>query len=347
MPSASMVQAPSPSVSATVSAVPDVGVLLPDGFGRWSALARALRTDLDRVGIRHTMILVPSGASAMTQGVQSLADAGVGQLVIAGMADGSTVEAISLAKRLGMRIVEIGRLTPSSGVDAAVVANPEDRGRMLGNGLVRCLSGNGVVAGPVMLINGPEESDEARLERARSVEVIRAAGYSIADEAWMADPSATEASDVFRPMYADANGDLVGVIAMSDHAAEGVISVLNGNAQAGKVSVAGMGASPQTLQQLIGGSQCVTVIPSVQEESRVGVELIHNLLAGERDAQANPSRPGVNDLATDTAIPVAVVDSTAIYVTGVPELIAQGWASPAEVCATDELKGACAERGIR
>ena len=174
--------------------------------------------------------------------------------------------------------IALGGVVP--GAIAAVTTDPSALGALAAESLVRCLADAGVVAGPVLLLAG---STQVRDSAAATLERSGYTASPVIDLAGQPDPEAA-----FTAGYAEANGNIVGVIADDDAAAAAAVSGLEANAQAGKVPVVGYGVGPQTRARLADGSQCAALRPAVKRQSRLAVDLAQALESGAEVSEGAP-----------------------------------------------------------
>ncbi len=76
-----------------------------------------------------------------------------------------------------------------------------------------------------------------------------------------------KAVTIFEQMYTGADGKVDGVYAANDGLAGSVISILEKNGRAGQVPVTGQDATVEGLQNILAGSQCMSVYKSAKEEA--------------------------------------------------------------------------------
>ena len=86
--------------------------------------------------------------------------------------------------------------------------------------------------------------------------------YTVVGEQAVPDWDPEEAATIFQQLYTDADGDVDGVLAANDGLGGAAISILEGNGQAGKVPVTGQDATVEGLQNILAGTQCMTVFKS-------------------------------------------------------------------------------------
>ena len=95
-----------------------------------------------------------------------------------------------------------------------------------------------------------------------------------------------QAVTIFEQLYTQANGDVQGVLAANDGLGGSAISILEKNGVAGKVPVTGQDATVEGLQNILAGTQCMSVYKSAKEEAGALAEVAIALAKGE-DPQTN------------------------------------------------------------
>jgi len=90
-----------------------------------------------------------------------------------------------------------------------------------------------------------------------------------------------KAVTIFEQMYTAADGKIDGVYAANDGLAGSVISILEKNKRAGQVPVTGQDATVEGLQNVLAGTQCVTVYKSAKEEADALAKAAIALVKGE------------------------------------------------------------------
>ena len=149
---------------------------------------------------------------------------------------------------------------PVPGADGIVTMDLDAAGRMAARRLARCLDAVGVTSGPVVL--------DASLPSARSE--IGDRGYE-----------AVVTGESFDVVYANREGDVIGVVTASAAAIGQVIDVLDTNAQAVKVPVVSVGVDDTTATHLDDGTLCDAARPAFRAEARAAVELAAGLASGD------------------------------------------------------------------
>jgi D-xylose transport system substrate-binding protein len=150
-----------------------------------------------------------------------------------------------------------------------------------------------------------------------------------------------QAATIFEQMLTQTGGKIDGVLAANDGLGNAAISVLKKNKLNGKVPVTGQDATPQGLQNILAGDQCMTVYKAIKQEADAAAELAIALAKGERKETGQT----VKDPEGGRDVPSVLLTPTAIYKDNVKDVIADGFVTKEEVCTGDFAK-LCTEAGI-
>ena len=90
-----------------------------------------------------------------------------------------------------------------------------------------------------------------------------------------------QAVTIFEQLYTQADGKVDGVLAANDGLGGSVISILEKNGRAGQVPVTGQDATVEGLQNILAGTQCMTVYKSAKLEAGALADAAIALVNGE------------------------------------------------------------------
>jgi D-xylose transport system substrate-binding protein len=150
-----------------------------------------------------------------------------------------------------------------------------------------------------------------------------------------------QAATIFEQMYTQAGGKIDGVLAANDGLGNAAISILRKNNAAGKVPVTGQDATPQGLQNILDGSQCMTVYKPAAQEVEALVKLALALASNQKGDTTATSR----DETGKRDVPSVLLDPVSITKANVKTPIADGAVKKAEVC-TGKFAALCTKAGI-
>ena len=109
----------------------------------------------------------------------------------------------------------------------------------------------------------------------------RSTSYKIVGEQAVPDWDNEQAVTIFEQLYTQADGKVDGVLAANDGLGGAVISILEKNGLAGKVPVTGQDATVEGLQNVLAGTQCMTVYKSAKLEAGALADAAIALVNGE------------------------------------------------------------------
>ena len=214
-------------------------------------------------------------------------------------------------------------------------------GKLMGEGLTKCLTDAGKTIANVVLINGDPTDNNAALFKEGYEKVIKDnKDYTIVgDQSGFWD--ATKAGTAFEQLFTQNQGKIDGIVSANDTMAGGIIARFSNTAV---LPVTGQDASVEGLQNILAGKQCMTVYKAIKTEADAASKLAISLIKGED--------PGalVNGAVQDSVLKKDVKSSlqtpVAIYKDTVKQVIDDGFQKASDVC-TAEFKAACDAAGIK
>ena len=157
----------------------------------------------------------------------------------------------------------------------------------------------------------------------------------------MPDWDNEQAATIFQQLYTAADGKVDGVLAANDGLGGAAISILEANGQDGEVPVTGQDATVEGLQNVLAGTQCMTVYKSATQEAQALADAAIALANGE-DAETTGTTVDSSD---DSEVPSILLEPQAITKDNVGDVIDDGGQSADDVCA-GKFADLCAEAGI-
>jgi D-xylose transport system substrate-binding protein len=219
-------------------------------------------------------------------------------------------------------------------------------GTAIGTGLVKCMQDNGDSSGDVALLNGAPTDNNATLFKQGYEKVIKDGGYTISADQSVPDWDNTKAGTIFEQMFTKANGKFVGVAAANDGLGTAVISVLKRNGEAGKIPTTGQDATDDGLQQVLLGTQCVTVYKAIKKEADAAANLAIALAKGDKAGADSQASASVEDTETKKQVKSVLLEPQLIYKENVKDVVADGFTTADKLCTSAALKKACSENGV-
>ena len=141
--------------------------------------------------------------------------------------------------------------------------------------------------------------------------------------------------------YTAADGKVDGVLAANDGLGGAAIGILEANGQAGQVPVTGQDATVEGLQNVLAGTQCMTVYKSAKLEAGALADAAIALVNGEEAETTGTTA----DETGGRDVPSILLDPVSITKDNVKDVIDDGGQTAADVCAGD-YAAACTEAGI-
>jgi D-xylose transport system substrate-binding protein len=148
------------------------------------------------------------------------------------------------------------------------------------------------------------------------------------------------AGTIFEQMYTQQKGKIDGVLAANDGLGGAAIAILDKNKVAGKVPVTGQDATVEGLQNILAGTQCMSVYKSAKLEAGALAKLAIGLTKGEK-GETNGT---VKDTEGNRDVPSILLDPVAVTKDNVKAVIDDGGQKAADVCKGFEKQ--CTAAGI-
>jgi D-xylose transport system substrate-binding protein len=319
-----------------------VGVILPDTESsvRWEASDRpALEAAFKEAGVDYTIQNAEGDAEKMTQIADTMIGDGATVLAIVNLDSESGAAIEEKAASQGVKTIDYDRLTLGGSADYYVSFDNTVVGELQGQGLADCL---GDKDANIVYLNGSPTDNNATLFSAGAHSVLDPmTNYTVVGEQAVPDWDNEEAATIFQQLYTAADGKVDGVLAANDGLGGAAIGILEGNGQAGKVPVTGQDATVEGLQNVLAGTQCMTVYKSAKLEAGALADAAIALVNGD-EAETNGTTA---DSEGGRDVPSILLDPQSIMKDSVKSVIDDGGATAADVCAGDFAK-ACTEAGI-
>ena len=319
-----------------------IGVILPDTESsvRWESADRpALEAAFEEAGVEYDIQNAEGDAERMTQIADTMIGNGVTVLAIVNLDSESGAAIQEKAASQGVATIDYDRLTLGGSAEYYVSFDNTVVGELQGQGLADCL---GDKKANIIYLNGSPTDNNATLfaEGAHSV-LDKIDNYTVVGEQAVPDWDNEEAATIFQQLYTAADGNVDGVLAANDGLGGAAISILEANGQAGKVPVTGQDATVEGLQNVLAGTQCMTVYKSATQEAGALADAAIALVNGE-EAETTGTTVDSSD---DSEVPSILLEPQAITKDNVGDVIEDGGQKAEDVCA-GKFADLCAEAGI-
>jgi D-xylose transport system substrate-binding protein len=337
------------SGSGSGSSSGKVGVILPDASTspRWESNDRPLlKAAFDKAGLQADIQNANGDKSKFGTICDSMINAGVNVLMIVNLDSDSGSACLKKAQTAGVKTIDYDRLTLGGGASYYVSFDNVGVGKLMGEGLQKCLTDEGKTSANIVYINGDPTDNNAALFKQGYVEALKPAIDSgkyklVGDQTGKWD--ATVAGTAFEQLYTQNGGKIDGVVSANDTMAGGIIARLKTNNLAGKVPVTGQDASVAGLQAILAGQQCMTVYKAIKKEadaaSGLAIALIKNQDTG---SIVNGT---VKDTVLNKDVPSSLQTPVSIFKDNVKDVIDDGYQKASDVC-TAAYASACQTAGI-
>ena len=337
------------SGSGSGSSSGKVGVILPDASTspRWESNDRPLlKAAFDKAGLQSDIQNANGDKSKFGTICDSMINSGVNVLLIVNLDSDSGTACLKKAQTAGVKTIDYDRLTLGGGASYYVSFDNVGVGKLMGEGLQKCLTDAGKTKANIVYINGDPTDNNAALFKQGYVEALKpkidSGDYKlVGDQTGKWD--ATVAGTAFEQIYTQNGGKVDGVVSANDTMAGGIIARLKANNLAGKVPVTGQDASVAGLQAILAGQQCMTVYKAIKKEadaaSGLAIALIKNQDTG---SIVNGT---VKDTVLNTDVKSALETPVSIFKDNVKDVIDDGYQKASDVC-TAAYASACQAAGI-
>jgi D-xylose transport system substrate-binding protein len=325
-----------------------VGVLLPDTKSsvRWESFDRPLLEKAFKdAGVPVTIQNAQGDKSTQQQQAEQLMTNGAKVLLLVNLDSGSGAAIENTAKSRGVKVIDYDRLTLKGSAQYYVSFDNVAVGKLQGQGLVDCLGEKKVQTPTVAELNGSPTDNNATLFK-QGYDSVLDPMYKSGDAKKVADQSVPDwdnqqALTIFEQMLQKNNNKIDGVLAANDGLGNSVISALKSR-KLPQRPVTGQDATPEGIQNILSGDQCMTVYKAVKKEADAASKLAIALAKGEK-----PPAGLVNGKTDDTArkVPSVLLKPEPITKDNVKVVFDDGFLKKKEVC-TGKYAALCEKAGI-
>ena len=328
-----------------------VGVILPDAATspRWESNDRpALDKAITDAGYEAIIQNASKDVNKFAQLCDSMINQSVNVLMIVNLDSESGAACEQKAKDAGIPSIDYDRLTLNGSADYYVSFDNVEVGKLMGDGLIKCLDDAGKTQANIIKIDGDPTDNNAALfaegyDGALKPKVDSGDYKIVGDQTGKWD--ATVAQTTFEQLYTKNNGKVDGVISANDTMAGGIVTVLDNNGVAGDVPVTGQDASDEGLQRVIAGTQCGTVFKDVNLEAEAAAKTAIAILKNDGSAESLVNG-SVKD--TEAGRDVKSVFATPVWVTqdNIKAPFDAGYTTVDKVC-TGAFAADCQKLGLQ
>jgi D-xylose transport system substrate-binding protein len=340
----------SSSSSGGSSKVDKVAVLLPDTQSsvRWETADRPLLTAAFKAaGVPVTISNAQGDKSTQQQQAEQAITNGAKVLLLVNLDSGSGAAIEANAKSRGVKTIDYDRLTLKGSADYYVSFDNVEVGKLQGQGLVDCLNAKGVKKPAIAELNGSPTDNNATLFKQgydsvltplyQSGKATKAADQSVPD--W----DNQQALTIFEQMLQKTSNKIDGVLAANDGLGNAVISALK-QRKLKQIPVTGQDATPEGIQNILAGDQCMTVYKAIKKEADAASQVAIALAK-----KTAPPAGLINGQSNDTSrqVPSVLLKPVTVTKANIKDtVIADGFIKPADIC-TGKYAPFCKAQGIQ
>ncbi len=333
--------------ASTSSKAQKVGVLLPDTQSsvRWESFDRPLlQAAFKKAGVPVTIDNAQGDKSTQQQQAEQLITNGAKVLLLVNLDSGSGAAIEANAQSRGVKVIDYDRLTLKGSAAYYVSFDNVKVGQLQGQGLVDCLSKAGGTPN-IAELNGSPTDNNTTLFKQNYNSVLKPL-YSSGKAKKVADQSVPDwdnqkALTIFEQMLQKTSNKIDGVLAANDGLGNSAISALKAR-KLKQIPVTGQDATPQGIQNILSGDQCMTVYKAVKKEADAASQLAIALSKGTA-----PAAGLVNGKTNDTArdVPSVLLTPEPITKDNIKVVFDDGFLKKDEVCA-GKYASLCTKAGL-
>lgn len=330
-----------------------VGVILPDttSSSRYTLYDAPLLTAAFKdAGVEADVQNAGGSTAKYTTIAQSMIGAGVKVLIMDSIdpTSGAAVEA--MAKKAGIQVIDYDRVNLGGSADYYVSFDNEQVGKLQGETLVQCLSDAKVSDAQIIEMDGGTDVDNnAVLFKSGAESVLKPlqeqGKLKVVSDSVVKGWNINEAAPTFTQALT-ANGNKVdGVLAANDDIANAVIGVLRAKGLAGKVQVTGQDAGVGGLQNILQGTQCMTIFKNVKLEAEAASKLAIALIKGEDPGSAGLKIASFDDPKGKRTLKAVLLAPQVITIKNVQDVVKAGALTAAQIC--KGIQDKCTAAGVK
>ncbi len=262
---------------------------------------------------------------------------GVKVLAIVNLDNASGAAIEKKAASSGVKTLDYDRLTLGGNASAYISFDNEKVGELQGQGLANCLgSGNKNI---IYLDGSPDDSNAAAFKAGAHKVLDAMKNYTVVGEQSVAKWDNQVAATDFEQLFTKAQGKVDGVLAANDGLGNAAITILKKNNKT--IPVTGQDATVQGLQNILDGTQCMTVYKAVKKEATALTQAAIALLKG-----ANVATTGtMTDTQSNKQVPAVLLTPEAITKTNIKDVVNDGYVSKSDLC-TSAYAAKCTAAGL-
>jgi len=328
--------------SSKHAASAEVAVLLPDTQSsvRWETEDRPLLgAAFKKAGLTYNIVNAQGSATTQqTQAEQAITN-GAKVILLVNLDSGSGAAIEKNAKAHGVKVIDYDRLTLKGAASYYVSFNNVLVGKLQGQNLVSCLKSSGEYSKhPVVAeLNGSPTDNNATLFAQGYNSVLnplyKNGTFSKGPNQSVPNWDNQQALTIFEQMLQQTGNKIDAVAAANDGLGNAVVTALKAR-NLPAIPVTGQDATPQGIQNILSGYQCVTVYKPIKAEANAAAALAISLLKPGSKAL------GVNGTVSDGVrnVPSVLLTPVALTKKNWQIVIKDGYDKKSDICTGDYAK---------
>jgi D-xylose transport system substrate-binding protein len=280
------------------------------------------------------------------QQVEAAVTEGVDVMVLDPVDSASAAGLANRAKQAGIPVISYDRLILDADLDYYVSFDSVTVGEQQADALSQRLADEGSAEGPIVMINGDPQDNNATLFNEGATSVFDSEGVEIAREFdtpdWLPENAQREMDQAITALGEDG---FEAVYAANDGTAGGAIAALKGaGINPADKPVTGQDAELAAIQRILAGEQYMTVYKPIQPLAESAAELAVAIAQGEEPPEGLVN--GEEDNGAEQ-VPTVFLDTIPVTADNVQDtIIADDFWSVDEIC-TKQYEQACRDAGIQ
>jgi D-xylose transport system substrate-binding protein len=340
--------APEETTTTAAAAEGSIWVLLPDSATspRWENDDRRFFEEaFNAAGVDFNIVNAEGDPQVQLSQAEQAITEGAKVILMVNLSSTSGATIIQTARDAGVAIIDYDRLTiEGPGADAYVSFDNVQVGRTMAEVLTPLIDALPVDTPKIVQLNGGPTDNNATLFRQGYFETVEskvnAGEWELVSDQAVPDWDNQQAQTIFEQILVDQNNAVDAVFAANDGLANAVINALK-NAGIGPIPVSGQDATAIGMQNLLAGTQGMSVYKPIKAEAEAAAAAAIALLNGQSldtvtgNWELTTINNGQNDLPFIALTPIGVTkDNIADTV------IADGFRSWDEIC-VGEFEALC------
>jgi D-xylose transport system substrate-binding protein len=313
-----------PDSSATAQAGPRVAFLLPENVTpRWEGSdAPTFKTALKKLvpGVQIDVLNALNDAGKQQSQAEAELTKGAKVLVIAAVDQKAAAVIVTKAKAQGVQVIAYDRLIRNSPLAYYVSFDSVAVGKAEASWMAK----HTTKGDRLVIINGSPTDDNAHLVNKGIHSVLdplfkSKARVKVAEQ-WTPGWDPTKAQTEMEQILTKANNLVDGVVSANDGMAGGIIAALKAQGMQGKVPTTGQDASLEGVQNVILGTQGVTVFKDFRLQAPAAANIAAAILKGTKPAIINAKVANGKVKVPSVMLKVVPIDKS-----NVKTLVTNGW----------------------